>query len=84
MKKFFIAFTILGLMFSSCGDNKISASDVPPAAVSAFTAKYPAATDVNWITESKNGKTLYEAQFKFNNEKTEAEFDSAGNFVQEN
>ena len=75
---------IVAVMFTSCsGDKKISASDVPPAAVTAFTAKYPGATDVNWITESKNGKTLYEAQFKMNNEKTEAEFDSEGNFVQE-
>ena len=61
MKKFFIASIILCLMFSSCGDKKISTSDVPPAAVAAFTAKYPGATDVNWITESKDGKTLYEA-----------------------
>ena len=59
-------------MSSSCGDKKTSVSDVPPAAVSAFPAKYPAAGDVNRITESKNGKTLYEAQFKFNNENTEA------------
>lgn len=50
----------------SCNEYTIAASEVPPAATAAFNAKYPGATNVEWITEKKEDKTIYEALFKFN------------------
>lgn len=82
MKKLLFPVSVLVcFIISSCNDKKISASDVPKPAVSAFNAKYPEAKDVSWITEKKDNKTLYEAQFKLNDKKVEAEFDADGNFV---
>lgn len=70
-------------MATSCSDNKISEDKVPGAVVTNFKAKYPAATDTKWITEKKDGKTIYEAQFKQNNQEIEAEFNEDGTFKQE-
>jgi len=84
MKKsiiFGFIFTII--MAVSCSDNKISEDKVPGAVVSAFKTKYPAATDTKWITEKKDGKTIYEAQFKSNAEPIEAEFNEDGSFIKE-
>ncbi len=51
--------------------------------MNAFTAKYPGATDVEWKTEKEDGKTIYEAAFKLNDKKIEAEFDANGTFITE-
>ncbi len=84
MKKiiFFSCFLSFGIL-SSCNDKKLSASQVPQPAMTAFTNKYQGATDVEWKTEKEDGKMIYEAEFKFNGKKTEAEFDSTGNFIKE-
>ena len=71
------------IMATSCTDNKISEDKVPAAVVNSFKAKYPSATDTKWITEKKDGKTIYEAQFKDGSEETEAEFSEDGTFIQE-
>jgi uncharacterized membrane protein YkoI len=84
MKKsilFGFLFTIM--VATSCSDNKISEDKVPPAVVSAFKTKYPAATDTKWITEKSDGKTIYEAQFKNEGKDIEAEFNEDGSFKQE-
>jgi hypothetical protein len=83
MKK--ILFYSIGVVFCiiSCNEKKISASEVPQPAVAAFNEKYPGATDVQWETEKKGDKTIYEAEFKFNGKKIEAEFEAGGNFIQE-
>ena len=84
MKKSILAgllFTVI--MATSCSDNKISEDKVPAAVVNSFKAKYPAATDTKWITEKKDGKLIYEAQFKEGSEETEAEFSEDGTFIQE-
>ncbi|MDB5199629.1 MAG: hypothetical protein JWO92_1592 [Chitinophagaceae bacterium] len=84
MKKsilFGFIFTIM--MATSCSDNKISEDKVPGAVVTSFKAKYPAAANTKWITEKKDGKTIYEAQFKSGSEEIEAEFNEDGSFIKE-
>lgn len=71
------------MMVVSCSDNKISEDKVPGAVVSAFKTKYPTASDTKWITEKKENKTLYEAQFKSSGKEIEAEFNEDGSFIQE-
>jgi len=83
MRKLLIPFAVL--LFSACGENekKINASDVPSSVQSAFNAKYPNASEVKWEQEKEKGKLIYEADFKFNGKEIEAEFDSTGNFLEE-
>ncbi len=84
MKKiiFYSAVLLFGV-FSSCNEKKIAASEVPQLAMAAFNAKYQGATDVEWKTEKEDSKTIYEAEFKFNGKKIEAEFDANGTFIKE-
>lgn len=84
MKKniFYPAVFLLATLLS-CNDKKITAADVPKAVVAAFNMKYHGAEDIRWITEKKNNKTIYEAQFNLDGETREAEFDTVGNFIQE-
>jgi len=84
MKKtilFGFIFTIV--MATSCSDNKISEDKVPGAVVSNFKTKYPAAESTKWITEKKDGKTIYEAQFKVGGKEIEAEYNDDGTFIKE-
>ena len=83
MRKLLMPFAVL--LFSACNENekKISASDVPPAVLSAFNAKYANASDVKWEQEKEKGQLIYEADFKFNGKEIEAEFDSTGKFIEE-
>ncbi len=71
------------LIIASCNDNKIAASKVPEPILTSFNAKYPGATDVEWITEKKDNKKIYEAVFNLNGKKIEAEFEANGTFIQE-
>ena len=85
MKKtiiYFAAFAIT-VLFSCENEQEISASQVPPAVVSAFQAKYPNITPDKWEKENEKGKTVYEAKFKSNNKDVEAEFDENGKFIEE-
>jgi hypothetical protein len=70
-------------MMASCSNNKISEDKVPGAVVSSFKTKYPTATNTKWITEKKDNKTIYEAQFKNDGKEIEAEFNDDGSFIQE-
>ena len=72
-----------GILFTSCDDKKLAASEVPAAVTAAFEAKYAGATDVEWKTEKHDGKIIYEAEFKLADKKIEAEFDAEGTFVKE-
>ena len=84
MKKIIIYFAFCAFsILSSCSGNKVSASEVPQPVMSAFTAKYQGATDVKWITEKKDNKMIYEAQFKLNGKEIEAEFQPDGTFIGE-
>ncbi len=85
MKKIIIYSAVIlsfGIL-SSCSEKKIAASEVPQPAMAAFNTKYQGATDVEWKTEKEDGKTIYEAEFKFNGKKIEAEFDANGTFIKE-
>ncbi len=82
-KSILIGFIFTVMMAVSCSDNKISEDKVPGAVVSIFKGKYPAASDTKWITEKKDGKTIYEAQFKSGGKEIEAEFNEDGSFVKE-
>lgn len=79
-----IAFVFSLFFISSCSSHtEISEEKVPAAVVSSFKAKYPSATISKWVTEKKEGKTIYEAVFKENGEETEAEFNEDGSFIKE-
>lgn len=82
MKKI-LSILLLAVLMASCSGNKIKEDEVPGAAVAAFKAKYPAATDTKWKTEKKDGKTIYEAMFKNNGKEVEAEFAEDGTFLLE-
>lgn len=84
MKKtiFYFAVVLFGIL-SSCNDKKIAATEVPQAAMAAFNTTYQGATDVEWKTEKEDNKIIYEAEFKLNGKKIEAEFDANGNFIKE-
>ncbi len=83
MKKSILLGLVLSFIMASCGDTKISEDKVPGAVVTSYKAKYPAGTDTKWITENKDGKTIYEAVFKLNGEEVEAEFNEDGSFIKE-
>jgi uncharacterized membrane protein YkoI len=84
MKKFICYVTLSAfLIISSCNEKKIPASEVPQPALAAFNTKYPGATDVEWETEKKDDKVIYEAEFKLNGKKIEAEFGANGDFIRE-
>ena len=84
MKNYLLCVTVLVFMvLSSCTDKKLAAADVPQPARTSFTAKYPDATNLEWIQEKKGDKIIYEAQFKVKGKKIEAEFDANGNFIAE-
>ena len=84
MKKL-IAFALLfSVMLSiSCSHTEISEDKVPGAVITSFKAKYPTAVISKWVTEKKDGKTIYEAVFKENGEEIEAEFNADGSFIKE-
>jgi hypothetical protein len=52
---------------------------VPEAVVTAFKAKFAAATDVNWGKESE---TEFEAEFKLNGKEMSANFDPSGKWME--
>ena len=83
MKKSSLSALVFTLLMASCGDNKISEDKVPGAVVTNFKSKYPTASDNKWITEKKDGKTIYEAQFKLEGKEVEAEYNEDGSYINE-
>ena len=84
MKKSILFGILFSIMIASCESHtEISEDKVPAAVVTAFKAKYPGATITKWVTEKKDGQTIYEAVFKQNNEEEEAEFNADGSFIKE-
>lgn len=82
-KSIFSVFLFAILMISGCSESKINEDQVPGSVVNAFKTKYPTATGTKWITEKKDGKTIYEAIFKNGSEEIEAEFNEDGSFIKE-
>lgn len=72
------------IMVTSCSSHtEIKEDKVPGEVITAFKGKYPTAVISKWITEKKDGKTIYEAVFKENGEEIEAEFNADGSFIKE-
>ena len=61
--------------------DNINTSDVPAAVISAFNAKFPGATDVEWKHAKEDGKPSYKAKYKINGKKVKAEFGEDGSFI---
>jgi hypothetical protein len=72
------------LLASACASEfEIASSDVPQSVISAFTSKYPGASDTEWEVEKLDGKLHYEAEFKIDGKKKEAYFRPDGTFSKE-
>ena len=92
MKKnlIYIAFLASVLTMQSCNErteNKMQGetpeAEVPAAVKSAFNARYPGASAVEWEKEIDSNKTVYEVEFKQNKKEIKAKFDANGNFIDE-
>ena len=79
----FIPITAAIFILSACGEPRISASEVPQPVMAAFNSRYAGVGDAEWHTEKQDGKLIYEARFKKEDKKVEAEFDAAGTFIKE-
>lgn len=56
-------------------------SEVPMAVKTAFSSKYPGASDVEWKKETEADKIKYEVEFKYQNKEWENEYDENGNLL---
>ena len=94
MKKTAIILTIAAsaLMAPGCKDKKeeradtknvISAGDVPAPVNAAFTAKYPAATEVIWEDAHEMDEKSYKVKFKKGDVYWKAEFSADGTLIKE-
>jgi hypothetical protein len=63
--------------------NGILADDVPPVVKTAFATRYSNVTDAGWEVEKEEGRLIYEAEFKLDGKKKEAEFKPDGTFIKE-
>ncbi|MGZ3866141.1 MAG: hypothetical protein ACXVC6_03055 [Bacteroidia bacterium] len=79
---FYIA--VPAVLLTSCATEfQIVSDDVPQAVTSAFKAKYPSVPSPEWEVEKEGGRLVYEAEFKLDGKKKEAEFKPDGTFVKE-
>src|SRR5262245_46284204 len=78
MKSLIFVLLCAALMSKAADAQKITADKVPAAVTSAFKAKFPAATKATW--ELEQGE--YEAGFIVNGEKTSANFDKEGKWLE--
>jgi hypothetical protein len=78
MKTFAILIVCLFSLASVFGQKQAKV-EIPAAAKSAFSAKFPKAADVKWSLEKKGE---YEAEFKMNGSEVSAVFDEKGNLLE--
>ncbi len=84
-----LCISFFGWSFQSCtddsgkGQDKLAPANVPAAVVSAFNAKYPGATDVEWDKGKEGDKQTYKAEYKSGDKKIKAEFGEDGSFIKE-
>jgi len=83
MKKLLFLAVPATLLSSCATEFNIMSEDVPQAVTSAFKAKYPTAANPEWEVEKEEGRLVYEAGFKVDGKKKEAEFKADGTFVKE-
>ena len=79
MKRICMMLFAIALMSISAYAQKISADKVPATVISAFKAKYPAATKVEWVIVNT---TDFKAEFLFNGEGYSANFDNTGKWLE--
>lgn len=81
-KKFSVIISMI--LFISCATEfKIMTDDVPVAVISAFKTKYPGVLNPEWEVEKEAGRLIYEAEFKLDGKRKEAEFKPDGTFIRE-
>ncbi|MBL7922273.1 MAG: hypothetical protein JNJ40_18305 [Bacteroidia bacterium] len=82
VKSLIVASIVIAL--SSCATEfKIIGDDVPVAVSSAFKTKYPSVSNPEWEVEKEDGRLIYEAEFKLDGKRKEAEFKPDGTFIKE-
>jgi hypothetical protein len=80
----FIPVTAIMIALTSCATEfEILSDDVPQAVQTAFKTKYPTASDAEWEVEKSDGRLVYEAEFKLEGKRKEAEFKPDGTFIKE-
>lgn len=82
MKSILITGAVL-LLVSCKSEFDIMSSDVPQAVLNAFQQKYPSAQVTEWEVEKESGALVFEAEFKLDGKKKEAEFKPDGTFIKE-
>lgn len=83
MKKNRLIIPVL-LLFAGCATEfKVISDDVPVAVSSAFKTKYPNVSNPEWAVEKEGGRLVYEAEFKLDGKRKEAEFKPDGTFIKE-
>jgi hypothetical protein len=70
-------------MLSCATEFSIISDDVPQAVLSTFKNKYPNASNAVWEVEKSEGRLIYEAEFKLDGKRKEAEFKPDGTFLKE-
>lgn len=84
MNKRNLLIPLIALLLSGCArEFDIADTDVPEIVRSSFKQKYPSAEISGWEVEKSDGRLVFEAEFKLNGKKLEAEFRSDGTFVKE-
>src|SRR5262249_29870366 len=79
MNRIIIALLIAAAMCNLTYAQKIPASQVPAAVMSAYQAKFPNAGKTSWELENENE---YEASFKLNGVAVSANFDNTGKWLE--
>lgn len=80
---YLLMFGGIALLSSCATEFKISNDDVPSAVLSSFKTKYSSAQGVEWEVEKEGGRLVYEAAFKLDGKRKEAEFKPDGAFIKE-
>lgn len=84
MKKVTFILPAAALLLGACASEfDVPAADVPQAVVSGFQQKYPNVQNPEWEVEKSEGHLIYEAEFKLDGKRKEAEFKPDGTFVKE-
>ena len=95
MRQLFLIFCLTAFIAAGCGDKKeksesradeknvITETDVPAPVKSAFTAKYPGATEIIWEDAKEDDVPTIKVKFKRDNKYWKAEFKGDGTLIKE-
>lgn len=76
-------FSILPLAFAALSISACAQVNVPEAAKTAFSQKFPTAKSVKWGEEKEeNAKAVFEAEFKLNGKESSANFNEKGEWLE--